>query len=204
MLNLQTKIVSLGASRNQCAPLLLLVLGLISCCGCYPDWPEHAGTAEVHGDVTLDGMPINKAKVIFLPMNLHGANEKIVPLAYGLTDAEGKFVLEYSDHGKDVIAGKYTVMITKTEERSGPAILNQPFPSNQVFSTEKLPDLLPDSVLGLSKFDEQGELIPAIYNLNSTLVYEVIASPGIIRPKFVLTSVADELGDQALEDLPLK
>ena len=174
---------------------LTVVLALVVVGGCYPDWPEHTGTAEIHGTVTLDGLPVNKANVVFLPVKLRTVGDKIMPLAYGITDAEGGFQLEYSDGRRELMAGTYTVMISKvahSEDDEGRTV--EPWRTA----------LLPDTVSALAAFSEQGETIPSIYNRNSSLLYEVEASPSIARPRFELSSIDRTLEDLPVVDLPLK
>jgi hypothetical protein len=174
---------------------ILLLSSLVALSGCNPDWPEHAGTAEVHGEVTLDGIPVGQAKVVFVPVKFRNVGDKIMPMAYGKTDAEGKFQLEYSDQGTDLIAGTYTVIISKFEEE-------KELTGNVVGDWQN--QLLPDSISSLAAFRDEGETIPSIYNRNSILNYEIRASPSIVRPKFELKSIDPALEEMPLEDMPLK
>jgi hypothetical protein len=77
---------------------------IASCSGCYPDWPEHAGTAVIRGNITLDGLPLGKANVAFVPLSLHANYSEVMPIAYGQTDAGGDFDLAYGDETKEVMA----------------------------------------------------------------------------------------------------
>lgn len=166
---------------------LMLVISTALFCGCNPDWPELAGTAVVHGTVLMDGAPVSEAKIALVPTKLRNADDKLMALAYGKTDVEGKFELAYSDGTKELLAGTYTVMISKFKE------------ANQENGQNNEPwrnALLPESVANLTMFSENGETIPSIYNSNSNLTYAVVASPSIIRHKFELTSI-----DPALREL---
>lgn len=160
------------------------MVATILVCGCYPDWPEQPSTAMVHGVVLLDDSPLSQAKIVFLPLSLRSNDDELMPIAYGMTDTDGKFELAYSNGTRELAAGTYTVMISKVkQDTDGDGNSLEPWRE----------ELLPDSVAGLSAFKEQGELIPSIYNRDSTLTYEVQASPSIIRPKFELSSVDPEL-----------
>ena len=163
-----------------------MLMILITClfCGCYPDWPEQPTTAVVHGTILLDGAPVNEAQVVFVPENVRSLGDEIMPLAYGTTDADGKFELTYADGTKELFPGIYMVMVSKIK-----SALNATEDSGRPWPVK----LLPDSVARMTVFSEQGETIPSIYNRESTLTYEVIASPRISRPKFELSSVDPEL-----------
>ena len=67
---------------------LLLTTALAGCCGYRPDLPP---TARVSGTVTLDGNPLPNARVQFVPDSSKATEGA---LAYGTTDAEGKYELE--------------------------------------------------------------------------------------------------------------
>jgi hypothetical protein len=88
---------------------------LIACCmvpvlGCAERF------APVRGQVTLDGKPLPNAVVGFYPDNRRGS--------HGVTDAEGKYELIYSDTKIGILPGKYLVRITtgdvNTPERLPP------------------------------------------------------------------------------------
>lgn len=182
----------LSASKKlNCRIRLTLILSTVLFCGCYPNWPEQAGTAMVHGTISLDGSPVNQAKIVFVPVNLRNADEKLVPLAYGTTDVDGKFELEYSDGTQELFAGTYTVMISKLKQvDDSQNNANMPWPK----------DLLPDSVVNM--FNDPSETIPSIYNLDSNLTYEIMDSPSINRPMFELTSIDPNLNEFSDTDSP--
>ena len=163
----ETRLVSCRA-----ATLFAIAIALASFTGCYPDWPEHAGTAVIHGNITLDGLPLGNANVAFVPIGLHANDTDIMPIAYGKTDAGGDFNLAYSDETKEVMAGRYNVIISKIES------------SNEQEPNSPPPGLIPESMKNFQAFQSQGEQVPAIYNRDSSLIYEIIASPGIVSPKF--------------------
>ncbi|MFK7768773.1 MAG: hypothetical protein AB8B55_16245 [Mariniblastus sp.] len=164
---------------------LLLIGALMIVPGCYPDWPEHAGNAEVHGEVTLDGKPVHNAKVVFIPLQLKSSTGRLMPLAFGITNAEGEFELQYSDKSKEMIAGTYNVVISKIKSADGT--------DGNATSAGQGSAAWPEEFFprGFSSTPMHGfkEEIPSNYNRQSTLNYTIEASPGIIRPKFELSSV---------------
>ena len=174
---------------------ILLLSSFFAFCGCDSNWTQLPGTAEVRGQVTLDGFPVGQAKIVFVPVNLRSTAGAIMPIAYGKTNNEGKFQLEYSDQGRELIAGSYTVIISKFDQEE--------YPTANVFGDWQN-KLLPNSISNLVAFRDQGETIPSIYNRNSILVYDVKGSSSIIRPKFELKSIDPALEAIQLEDMPLK
>ena len=170
---------------------VLLLLSLVCAVGCYPDWPDHAGTAVVRGKVTLDGLPLGDANVVFVPVGLHTNGTKLMPIAYGKTDAGGDFSLAYSDGTKELLAGRYNVIISKME-------------SGDEGTNDLAPGLIPDSMRQLEVFSAQGEQVPLIYNRNSELKYVITSSPSIVRPLLELTSVDPSIKDLPLIDLPIQ
>ncbi len=156
------------------------MLSSVLVAGCYPDWPEHAGKAEVHGQVTLDGAPVGGAKVVFMPIRYFSSSGNVLPLAFGLTNAEGKFELQYADETKELTAGKYNVIISKTKKPDGDSV---PVDFSGLAS-----ELVPPAFLN-SPLCGDTELIPAIYNRESTLIYTIEASPKVVQAQFELSSV---------------
>jgi hypothetical protein len=64
--------------------------------------------------------------------------------------------------------------------------------------------LIPDSLQKFKEFQSDGEQVPSAYNRDSSLVYEIVASPGIVSPKFELTTVDETLDELPVIDLPIK
>lgn len=82
-----------------------LVCGLLAATGCGPKGPVQV---PVTGTVTLDGQPIAKAAVMFLP-------ESSGQPANGLTDPEGRFTLGIQKKGDGAFEGKYRVAVILNE-----------------------------------------------------------------------------------------
>jgi hypothetical protein len=86
----------------------LVCLAALACfVGC-PGGGGSIGTAPVTGTVTLDGNPVDGAKVVFSPKSAGGR------AAVGTTDASGKFSLTTLEAGDGAIPGSYQVSISKT------------------------------------------------------------------------------------------
>ena len=184
----------ISISSTMCWLVLMASFVLIS--GCYPDWPEHSGTAQVEGEVFLDGFPINKANIVFVPSMLKNKSGKLMPLAYGQCDARGKFKLENQDGSPDILAGKYYVLITLVDSKSAkknselflPNEDNKP--SLDLFNKMLAEaESSPVSAAELMERIDRHQVVPALYNRQSNLSYEVVASPGIVRTKFDLSSI---------------
>ena len=166
----------IGINRSLRLRYVMLSLVLAVCLGCNSDWTESAATARVHGEITLDGIPLDQAKVVFVPVELRNQTGKLMPLAFGMTDAEGQFHLKYSDGGSELIAGNYSVIIAKQTKGE-----------NNVPRWET--EWLPDDVSQFEAFNFTSDIVPSIYNRESILEYEVKASAEIIQAKFALSSV---------------
>lgn len=146
--------------------------------GCRSDWNGMLDSARVHGEITLDGKPVEQARIVFIPVTLRNDSGVLMPLAFGLSDATGKFELKYSDGNDKLLAGQYTVIVSKANRSA-----DEP---QQAPNWD--PALLPEHARNLTAFSNPDELFPAIYNRESILVQEIRPSPDIVRPKLELTS----------------
>ena len=100
-------------------------------------------------------------------------------LAYGVTDADGSFELAYSDGTNELLAGNYTVLISRNESgRSKQDGKNEPWRKT----------LLPDSMANLMAFEESEKTIPPTYNRESKLMFELKGASNVVRAKFELSS----------------
>jgi hypothetical protein len=79
--------------------------GFAGCGGGPSDAPE---TVAAKGTVTVDGTPMGKLSVAFIP-----ANGK---LATGETDDQGNFTLTTNQPGDGAVVGRYSVAISRIEE----------------------------------------------------------------------------------------
>lgn len=69
--------------------------------GCAPAGPE---VVDVHGVVTLDGQPLDRANVVFQPANGRPS--------VGVTDKDGHYSLQYTNDRKGALPGSHHVQIT--------------------------------------------------------------------------------------------
>ena len=117
--------------------LYTLLLGAISVSqGCGSGGPD---IAKVEGTVTMDGKPLPRAFVVFIPQGGRPAAAE--------TDANGKYVLEFSGGRKGAIPGKSRVEI----------------------NTQRQAEMNADGTMvpGVK------ESVPAKYNKQSTLEFDV-------------------------------
>jgi hypothetical protein len=108
----------------------------ITLAGCGPGGPE---IAYVSGRVTMDGKPLANATVVFIPENGRPAGAR--------TDADGRYVLIFTEGRYGAIPGQNTIRIMTLrdaeQDDSGKTIPGSP------------------------------ETVPAQYNTNSTLSFTV-------------------------------
>ena len=93
-----------------------LVVALLGCGG---------ATSPVTGVVTLDDTPLQKASVIFYPVE-GGRGNSVAP-----TDENGKFELYYTNTDVGAIPGKYKVLITKVKVVNNAEVETVPVCYNQ-------------------------------------------------------------------------
>lgn len=67
--------------------------------------------AQVTGRVTLDGKPLSKAHVTFVPMESK-ENKAPGPTAYGATDADGRYTLAIDPQTPGAVVGRCRVYIS--------------------------------------------------------------------------------------------
>lgn len=94
----------------------LLALGLLGACGCGP----RTVYGEVEGVVTVNGKPLPKAEVRFMPEPGGGSNTR----AIGYTDANGRYTLALDDGKSGIAVGNYVVCLADPSAKrpqSGPA-----------------------------------------------------------------------------------
>lgn len=91
---------------------LLAATLVISGCGEPPDT-----TVGANGVVNLDGKPIEGVSISLIPQQgVQGIG------GYGITDAEGKFVLKSAPEATGVMPGTYRVLFQKMRQKDGSPI----------------------------------------------------------------------------------
>ncbi|TWT34383.1 hypothetical protein [Blastopirellula retiformator] len=86
-------------------PYYLSTLLLLTGCSSYASQIE---TIAVQGIVQMEGKPVENVEVAFLSEDL--------PMAFGITDAEGKYELATRRYGKGASPGDYTAKIYMTDK----------------------------------------------------------------------------------------
>ncbi len=151
----------------------LLVMLLLGCERSQPIAEQPAQFAsEVTGVVLLQGQPLANARVLFIPIVYAYQQKSVVTVAWGVTDAEGKYALSCRDEGQrprfGAPVGRHWVLISKLEKlrASTPEDywLAEVTRSPQGFRTRK---------------DPNEELVPPKYNINSELTARIPATDPI-------------------------
>jgi hypothetical protein len=90
---------------KQIGLIFLALLGFCSLNGCGTGGPA---LGQVEGTVTLDGVPLPGARVIFSPVD--GGRSSM-----GVTDGSGHYELEFAAGSKGAMVGKHRVTISTFE-----------------------------------------------------------------------------------------
>lgn len=82
--------------------------------GCDSQQTDSTAIVAVRGQVLLDDVPLEGARVTFIPiLPLEAALLDIQAMSYGITDADGNYTLQQADGTNGAIKGEHTVMISK-------------------------------------------------------------------------------------------
>lgn len=145
--------------RVLCAAVACCLVGMLVV-GCGPKGPE---LGAVTGKVTLDGTPVTNGLVTFVPV---GGGRP----ATGKTDANGQYTLMGVD-GKGALLGQHRVSITTVQQTAEVLEVRSDSPE---YAKQAMPD---PSDYDTAKVVEP---IPARYNTNTELTYEVKSGPNVI------------------------
>jgi hypothetical protein len=146
-------------SRVLSAAVACCLVGMIVV-GCGPKGPE---LGSVTGKVTLDGSPVTNGLVTFVPV---GGGRP----ATGKTDENGQYVLVGVD-GKGALLGQHQVSVTTVQEAGTVTEMRSDSPE---YAKQAMPDA---SDYNTAKVVEP---IPARYNTNTELSFEVKAGSNVI------------------------
>lgn len=136
--------------RLLSSPLLVLLSSCLLVClaaGCGKPYK----VAKVSGRVTLDGQPLAKASITFVPQAVQG-NVALGPTAAAFTDADGRFTLGIDSGTPGAVVHTCRVFITTLVGDSTPADQDGGPPT-----TRKRPK----------------DKVPAKYNTETTLTFDV-------------------------------
>lgn len=155
---------------RRLAICLLLGVLLLGCQRSQPvaeQTPQFAD--EVTGVVLLQGQPLANARVLFIPMVYAYRPKSVVSVAWGRTDADGKYALTCYDEEqrprRGAPVGRHWVLISKLE--------------NPPESTPKdywLAQVLRPTWGVRARIDPQQELVPPKYNVNSELTTRILTT----------------------------
>ena len=149
--------------------LSMLAVTAAVICGCDQTGSEmYLERVKVNGNVTLDGEALANAKVVFLPQKLMTMTNEMIPLAYGTTDEKGNFQLKLAADTDEILAGKYRVLVSRRSEQAQPR-------KRLSELSEKFAGLLPDEFELFREQIVRDEDVPACYNENTVLSFEVTA-----------------------------
>ena len=164
---------------GQCGMGLLTWLVVLCCfAGCDLTQYERVTRAEVQGVVNLDGRPVENARIVFWPDGDRVGSE--LRMAYGLTDAQGKFELEAVGLRSGLAEGRYRVLISKPLVPSDSPVLEDGEQARRNIANRI-------SLLGTGD-RSGGNAIPPHYNQTSDLFFDVIPGKGVLTADFELSS----------------
>lgn len=132
--------------RSFFAPIVCLAV--LAGCGGGTDLPD---IGDVSGKVTLDGKPLDGARIEFVPAKGRPS--------YGLSDDEGNYTLRYSASVNGAMLGKHKVAIRSERE---PVLGEGDTPS-----VEARKELLP------AKYHEQSELTADVVAGSNTIDFQL-------------------------------
>lgn len=97
-----------------------LLLGSLGCLGCQPmPTPEVPTTREVSLTLTEGDQPLAEVRVALLPQRLRDRAGRLIPLAFGETDAQGHCRFQTADGIGRLTTGRYQVLISKPRPEQG-------------------------------------------------------------------------------------
>ncbi len=151
------------------AALLLVIL--VATAGCGGPVADYSMVDLVNGQgvVTLDGKPLASAVVTF-------EDPTDETFSYAMTDADGKYVLQFDSEMKGVKTGKKVVRISTTRKILGLNSKPGQAPEGEDGTAPKAP----------APKGPAGELVPDRYNKNSELTADVVQ--GTTQYDFALQS----------------
>jgi hypothetical protein len=150
---------------------LLLGVALLASAGC-----GGSGTVSVKGVVTLDGEPLPKATISFMPLSSEGR------AAYGVSDAKGNFRLTTVSPDDGIMPGEYKVMVQEEgEEKPDPKTFSEEERKAARMGMKPKGSMSPVAKSSEKKTGKPS-LVPAIYHdAKRTPLRQVIPPPGKIE-----------------------
>lgn len=124
---------------------------------------------KVTGRITLDGEPLENARVLFIPVVYAIDERQTLPLASGVTDQDGRFELSHKrgeQNSPGAALGLYSVLVSKPV---APLETKEPAQPEESKAKEKLG---PNQVMVTIQPDQ----IPERYNLKTTLPAKITSA----------------------------
>ncbi len=118
--------------RHIQAALCLTVLAAVMAVGCSQG--DRPPLTEVHGTVTLDGQPLPRATVTFLPVDQGRASR-------AMTDDAGYYELRYLRDIRGAMMGTHQVIITTASEEVPRELLPARYNEETTLTVEVKPDV---------------------------------------------------------------
>ena len=118
--------------------VLALFISLFFLQGCGATEDELPQRTVVSGVVTFDGEPVEGATITFRPVEENGQT------ANGRTDEEGQFTMGTFEGTDGVVAGDYTVMISKIKSNAPVEVLPEDDPN---YDPDPKPEPPPENIL---------------------------------------------------------
>lgn len=141
----------------RCAVLTAVLAGLAPA-GCSGKKRELPPLGRVTGTVRLDGAPLPRAAVAFVPYERGNAS-------YATTDAEGRYTLRYSTRDEGAVVGRHRVEIrTGGEGRDADGNLTE--------TAERVPD----------RYHATSELLVDVVAGDNTLDFPLVTTPEKRKP----------------------
>jgi hypothetical protein len=168
-------LISMEAKMKRAMPSvfrsLLLGIVILPSTGC-----GGSGTVSVKGVVTLDGEPLPKATVSFMPLGEGRA-------AYGVTDAKGNFRLTTFKSDDGVLPGEYKVLVMEEgEEKQNPKTFSEDDKKAARTGMKPKSSMPPIGIKSSDKKASKPSLVPAIYrDPQKSPLRQVIPPPGKIE-----------------------
>jgi hypothetical protein len=160
---------------------LSLLFTTIFVAACNPPETALTVTSQVRGEITFEGEPLANAKVVFVPQKLMSETRKAIPLAYGITDESGSYVLKLSDGSVNIVKGEYRVIISK---RNDPGEENVRLPD----LVNQFENLVPSEFAMFRDKIVREEILPTRYNERTILNFKVEPESEIGVANFDLTN----------------
>ena len=153
MNDLDASPASLPGPAWLCHAVLATALASLVAAGCSGKKRELPPLGRVAGVVTLDGAPLSRAAVAFVPYERGNAS-------YATTDAEGRYTLRYTDRDGGAVVGRHRVEIrTGGEGRDADG--------NLVETPERVP----------ARYHATSELLVEVVAGDNTLDFTLVTGP---------------------------